>query len=137
MKLRTLALACATLALPLATLANPTPTSNWTGVWESKLDGITAVTLTLADDAGALDGTIVFHVILKENASTPAHSGSTEPHTLIHPHVEGNKLSFQVRRGNGSNQILNMAVELNPSGKADFQCSNCGSGPKAELEKMH
>jgi len=133
MNLKTLALACATL--PLTANANPTP--NWTGVWESKLDGITAVTLTLADDAGTLDGTIVFHVVLKENESTPAHSGSTEPHTLIHPHADGNKLSFQVRRGNGSNQILNMAVELNPSGKADFQCSNCGSGPKTELEKMH
>jgi hypothetical protein len=133
MKLRTLALACATLALPFTAIANPT--SNWTGVWESKLDGVTAVTLTLAEDAGTLDGTIVFHAVSREGGQP--HSISIEPHTLMNPHLEGNILSFQVRRGNGSAEVLNMTVELNNPNKAQFHCTNCGpEGTKAELDRM-
>jgi hypothetical protein len=64
------------------------------------------------------------------------HVASTEPHTLIHPHVDGDTLAFQVKRGNGSNEILDMAVELTPAGNAEFRCSNCSAtGTRAELEK--
>jgi len=106
----------------------------WTGVWQGTLDGIPAVTLTLADDAGEANGTIVFHAIKKENGH--AFSFSTEPHTLIHPRVDGNTISFHVKRGNGSAEILNMTVELREDGNVAFSCSNCGSeGTHAELER--
>jgi len=107
----------------------------WTGVWQGTLDGVPAVTLTLADDAGEANGTIVFHAIKNENGH--AYSFSTEPHTLIHPRVEGNTISFQVKRGNGSAEILNMAVELSKDGNVAFNCSNCGpEGTRAELERI-
>ena len=107
----------------------------WSGVWQGTLDGIPSVTLTLADDTGEANGTIVFHAIKKENGH--AYSFSTEPHTLIHPRVDGNTISFQVRRGNGSAEILNMAVELDKDGNVKFNCSNCGpDGTKAELDRM-
>ena len=107
----------------------------WTGVWQGTLDGVPAVTLTLADDAGEANGTIVFHAIKNENGH--AYSFSTEPHTLIHPRVEGNTLSFQVIRGNGSAEVLNMSAELNNDGNIQFACVNCGpEGTKAELDRM-
>jgi len=107
----------------------------WTGVWQGTLDGIPAVTLTLADDAGEANGTIVFHAIKKDNGH--AYSFSTEPHTLIHPQIEGNTLSFRVKRGNGSEEILQMSVELEKDGNIRFNCSNCGSeGSKAVLQRM-
>jgi hypothetical protein len=110
----------------------------WTGVWQGTLGGIPSVTLTLADDAGEANGTIVFHAIKNENGH--AFAFSTEPHTLISPRVsgvDGNTISFQVRRGNGSSEILNMAVELEKDGNIKFNCSNCGpDGTKADLERM-
>ncbi len=107
----------------------------WTGVWQGNLDGVPAVILTLANDAGEANGTIVFHAIKNENGH--AYSFSTEPHTLIHPRVEGNTLSFQVIRGNGSAEVLNMSVELNKDGNIAFSCPNCGpEGSKAELERI-
>jgi hypothetical protein len=107
----------------------------WSGVWQAKLDGIPAVELTLADDAGEPNGTIVFHAI-KNNDGHP-FSFSTEPHTLIQPRMNGNVLSFQVKRGNGSAEILNMSVELEQDGNIKFACSNCGpEGTKADMERM-
>ena len=107
----------------------------WTGVWQGNLDGVPAVILTLANDAGEANGTIVFHAIKNENGH--AYSFSTEPHTLIHPRVEGNTLSFQVVRGNGSTEVLNMSVELSNDGNIQFTCTNCGpQGTKAELDRL-
>ena len=107
----------------------------WTGVWQGNLDGVPAVILTLANDAGEANGTIVFHAIKDENGH--AYSFSTEPHTLIHPRVEGNTLSFQVIRGNGSAEVLNMSVELNKDGNIQFTCPNCGpDGSHAELDRI-
>jgi len=106
----------------------------WTGVWQGNLDGVPAVTLTLADDAGEANGTIVFHLIKKENGH--AYSASTEPHTLIHPRIDENRISFQVKRGNGSSEILNMSAELGKDGNIKFNCSSCGEGTRAELERI-
>jgi hypothetical protein len=138
-------LASLTIAAMLSTAANAQTAAQsidkpfihpvWTGVWQGNLDGVPAVILTLANDAGEANGTIVFHAIKNENGH--AYSFSTEPHTLIHPRVDGNMISFQVKRGNGSSEILNMSVELNKDGNVQFTCSNCGpEGSKAQLERI-
>jgi hypothetical protein len=81
------------------------------------------------------NGTIVFHAIQKDNGH--AYSFSTEPHTLVHPRLDGDTVSFQVKRGNGSNEILNMAVQLDWNGNMQFPCANCGpQGTHAELQWM-
>ena len=137
-------LASLTIAAMLSTAANaqtaaqsidkPFIHPKWTGVWQGTLDGVPAVTLTLADDAGEANGTIVFHLIKKDNGH--AYSISTEPHTLIHPRVEGDTISFQVKRGNGSAEILNMTVDLEQDGRVKFRCANCNPETTAELERM-
>ena len=110
----------------------------WTGVWQGTLDGVPSVTLTLADDAGEANGTIVFHAIKNDHGH--AYSFSTEPHTLIQPRfsgTDGNTISFQVKRGNGFAEILNMVVTLGEDGVIQFKCSNCGpDGTKAALARM-
>jgi hypothetical protein len=99
----------------------------WTGVWQANL--------TLANDAGETNGTIVFHAIKKQDGH--AFSFSTEPHTLIHPQMQDDTLSFQVVRGNGSAEVLNMSAQLRNDGSIAFTCSNCGpQGSKAELDRM-
>ena len=126
------ALMCSSIA-PAASPAN----SPWTGVWQAKLEGMPAVELTLADDAGEVNGTVVFHIVLKEKGATTPHLGSTEPHTMIHPHLDGDTLSFQVVRGNGSHQVLDMSVKKLADGNMDFHCSNCSAtGTQAELDKV-
>lgn len=135
MKMRSFAIACT--AMVLASVAGATsPSNGWTGVWQAKLDGQPAVELTLADDAGEVGGTIVFHIVLK-NGGAP-RVASTEPHTMIRPHMDGDTLVFQVVRGNGSNEVLDMSVKKRSDGNMDFSCSNCSAtGTQAELEKVN
>jgi hypothetical protein len=136
------ALAATLFALPHAnaqaaaeSIAKPVVHPAWTGVWQGKLDGVPSVELTLADDAGQVNGAIVFHAIGNDHGH--AYSFSTEPHTLIHPRLDGNTLAFQVIRGNGSREVLNMSVQLLPDGNIAFTCSNCGpEGSRAELARM-
>ena len=135
MKKRNFAIACAAVMLATVAGAGSPDGGKWTGVWQAKLDGQPAVELTLADDAGNVDGTIVFHIVIKDSAGP--HVASTEPHTLIRPRLVGDTLSFQVIRGNGSNEVLDMAVKMGAPGKLEFECSNCGAeGTRAELEKV-
>jgi hypothetical protein len=135
MKKRFIAIACGVMVLATAAGAASTSNGAWTGVWQGKLDGLPAVELTLADDAGDVGGTVVFHLVLKDGGA--AHVASTEPHTLIHPHVDGETLTFQVIRGSGSNEVLEMVAKKSADGKMDFYCSNCGASPAhADLERV-
>jgi hypothetical protein len=130
------AIACAAAMFASQAGAATATAGTWTGVWQGTLDGLPAVELTLADDGGEVGGTIVFHLILKKDG--PPHVASTEPHTLIRPRVEGDTLTFQVIRGNGSHQVLDMSARKLADGKIDFRCSNCdANGTRAELEKVH
>jgi hypothetical protein len=120
----------------LQSIDKPIIPPKWTGVWQAHLDGVPSVTLTLADDAGESNGTIVFHAIKNDHGHP--YSFSTEPHTLIHPHIDGNAFTFQVVRGNGSKEVLNMEVEFKQDGNLHFACTNCGlEGTKAEMVRMN
>jgi hypothetical protein len=135
MKKRSFVIACGAMMLASVAGAASSSAGTWTGVWQGELDGLPAVELTLADDAGEVGGTVVFHIILKDGGAPRV--ASTEPHTMIHPHVEGDTLAFQVIRGNGSHEVLNMSAKMTAGGKMDFRCTNCGAtGTQAELEKV-
>jgi hypothetical protein len=137
MKKRIFAIVFGSMMLATVAGAASTGSGTWTGVWQAKLEGQPAVELTLADDAGDVGGTIVFHIVLKEKGATTPHVASTEPHTLINPRVGGDTLTFQVVRGNGSHEVLDMSAQRMADGRMDFRCSNCGSeGTHAELEKV-
>jgi len=135
MKKRLLAITCGSMMLATVAGAASSNNATWTGVWQAKLEGQPAVELTLAEDAGEVGGTIVFHIVVKDGGAPRV--GSTEPHTLINPHIEGDTLRFQVIRGNGSHEVLDMSAARMADGKMDFRCSNCSAtGTQAELEKV-
>ena len=108
--------------------------SEWIGVWEGRLDGQPSVTLTLARDTGQLSGTLVLNIIKKEDGGQP-HVAAVEPHALINPRVDGNSLSFGVRKIDQST-LLNFIVALTPEGKARIHCTNCGKdAPTVDMDR--
>jgi hypothetical protein len=111
--------------------------SAWTGVWQGELDGQPAVTLTLADDGGALGGTVVFNLVEREDGGMP-HVVSIQPHVLLEPQVDGTTLTFQIMRRNRSESTMQFTVGLDGDGKARIHCLNCGpDAPLAEIIKLH
>lgn len=131
MKAGMMSLACVLVAL----VCWPQPATgsheNWIGVWQAKAENQPGITLTLADDAGDLGGTVVFEVWNREENRLIAH----EPHTLMRVRLDGNVLSFEVTACYNRSGILKMTVELTKNGVAQFRCSNCGSEAVTELEK--
>ena len=115
--------ACLPFLLACATSAQSTGNSSWQGVWQSQLEGQPGVTLTLAEDGGQLAGTIVFYVVSRDGGT--AHVIGSSVH-WVHPHIDGNTLSFQVKRKSDAKQ-LDMAVMLMDGEKARLQCVNCGN----------
>lgn len=132
MKARIMMIAGALMALACAAQAATETYDNWIGVWQAKAENQPGITLTLPADAGDLGGTVVFEVWNREENRLIAH----EPHTLMHPHVDGNVLSFQVNGCCNKSEILNMTVELSDNGNAKFRCANCGSVAVTALQKQ-
>jgi hypothetical protein len=127
--------ACVAIAAACATLAEPPDRAQWVGVWQGKLDELPSVTLTLADDTGELDGTLVLNVIEKQDGQ--ARIAAIEPHVLVHPHFDGNVFSFGVRKIDGSRDLLNFTAGLTPEGKARIHCTNCGAeAPVVDMDRL-
>jgi hypothetical protein len=109
--------------------------AQWAGVWQGELDGLPSVTLTLANDTGQLGGTLVLNIIEKEDGG--ARIKAREPHVLVHPQLDGNTLSFGVRKIDGSSDLLNFTVALTPEGKARIHCTNCGAdAPVVDMSRI-
>ena len=107
-------------ALLIATTlaAQSTSPSDWAGVWQGELDGQPSVVLTLAQDNGSLEGTLVLNIITRDGARP--HIIAHEPHTLIQPEVHGARLSFRLKRIDGSSAPMNFSVELTSADRARF-----------------
>jgi hypothetical protein len=97
----------------------------WLGVWHAELDGQPSVTLTLADDSGALGGTVVFNLVERQEQGE-ARVVSIQPHVLLHARVEATTLSFDVMRPDHSQAPLQFAVTLDGAERARIHCLNCG-----------
>ena len=59
----------------------PVTIRKWVGVWEGQLDGKPGVTVTLGNDTGDLQGTIVFNVVTREGGGD-AHVIGHDAHAL-------------------------------------------------------
>jgi hypothetical protein len=56
--------------------------------------------------------------------------------SLVNPQVDGNNLNFEVRKIDGSSDLLNFTVALTPEGKARIHCTNCGKdAPTVDMER--
>jgi hypothetical protein len=107
-------------ALLIATTlaAQSTSPSDWVGVWQGELDEIPSVVLTVAQDNGSLEGTLVLNIITRDG--TRPHIVAHEPHTLMQPEVHGARLSFRLKRIDGSSAPMNFSVELTSADRARF-----------------
>ena len=109
--------------------------AGWVGVWQGKLDGQPSVILTLAEDTGTLEGTLVLNIITREDGGQPrivAH----EPHVVVRPRIDGNNLSFQLKRLDASSPMMDFTVILTAPGSARIHCLNCGDdAPVVEMTR--
>jgi len=65
------------------------------GVWRAELDNLPAATLTITDEAGPLQGAMLFFLIRRDQGKVPTSSpGIPEP--LFNPQFDGKTLTFQV-----------------------------------------
>jgi hypothetical protein len=126
---------CALFIAATTLAAQSTSPSDWAGVWQGELDGQPSVVLTLAQDNGSLEGTLVLNIITRDGARP--HIIAHEPHTLIQPEVHGARLSFRLKRIDGSSEPMNFSFELTSADRAKIHCHNCGeNAPTVEMTKQ-
>ena len=129
-------LGCTLLISAGAASAQPKDSGEWAGVWQGQLDGQPSVILTLAEDTGELGGTVVLNIISREGGQPQVVA--REPHVLVRPRVETNKLSFELMRINKSDAPMNFTVVFTSEGRAQIHCLNCGAdAPIVDLVKEH
>jgi hypothetical protein len=131
--MRSALITVATSMLALATIvAQPAGNTAWIGVWTAQLDGQPGTTLTLGDDAGELGGTLVMNMVSREGGQP--HVIETDTHVLIAPRLEGDTLTFSIKRMHNTDQPAQFSVTLIGNGKAKTRCLNCGAdAPVVEL----
>lgn len=60
-----------------------------------------------------------------------------EPHTLLHPKLEGDTLSFQIKFGGDRTGLARVTVLFSPDNKAQLRCLDCGpDSPTSELTRQ-
>ena len=125
---------CVGMIMMCCAAAQSNSGSGWVGVWQGELDGQPSVILTLAEDTGALEGTLVLNIIKREGGQ--AHIVAHEPHVLVHPMIDGSRLSFQLKRLNPSSPMMDFTVTLTAQRSARIHCLTCGNdAPEVEMTK--
>ena len=126
MRFRMLETLCVLLAATVwcAVSAQSSNFSPWVGVWQGELDGQPSVVLTLAEDTGTLEGTLVLNIINRDGGQP--HVIAHEPHVLMQLRRDGSTLSFQLKRIDGSTPPMEFTVKLAAPNSATIHCLNCG-----------
>jgi len=119
------------ISSPAQTESSSTASSaRWVGVWQGQLEGLPGVVLTLGDDQGEVSGTIVFTAL--RDGRVAGHA----THVILHPHVDGNRLSFQVKRPDGAEDVVDMSLNMSSDGEGQLVCQKCGSAAPIAMEKI-
>ena len=104
--------------------------AKWVGVWEGQTRDLLGLTLTLGDDAGEVGGTIVNNVM--RDGTIVGHMA----HVLLHPHIEGDSLSFQVKDDRNPKELIDMSMEMTGGSAAHLHCKNCGAAFSMTMERI-
>jgi hypothetical protein len=130
-------IAMAVLAMAAcATVTAQTTNQDWVGIWHANVGGQPSSTLTLATDTGELGGTLVLDMVSGEGGQPHVIAG--DPHVLIKPVVDGNRLTFQVKMQKplGPGFVASFEVKRIAADEATIHCVNCGAdAPVVELAK--
>ena len=119
-------IACAGAPVKLPAQATPgsaATNARWVGVWEGRTIDLPGLTLTLGDDTGDVTGTIVDNVM--RDGVIVGHMA----HVLLHPRVDGNTFSFQVKNDRNPAELLDMSLDLTGGSTALLHCPKCGATP--------
>jgi hypothetical protein len=65
------------------------------GLWHGEWDNLPAATLNITDEAGPLQGAMLFYLIRK-NEGKPATASPGLPEPLFNPRFDGKSLTFQL-----------------------------------------
>jgi hypothetical protein len=86
------------LGITLASLGRATEKTHYsaiTGIWRAELFGLPAATLNITDEAGPLQGAMLFYLI-RHDEGKPATSSPGIPEPLFNPNFDGKSLTFQL-----------------------------------------
>ena len=129
--LSAIALICSTtLASAQAGPSSMSSNLKWVGVWQGQLESFPGVVLTLGDDLGELSGTMVFTAI--RDGVIAGHT----THNILHPHLDGNRLYFQVKDPRDGDHILEMSLDLTSDSKGRLLCLKCEAASPIAMEKI-
>jgi hypothetical protein len=65
------------------------------GIWRGEYENLPAATLNVTDEAGPLQGAMLFYLI-RRNEGKPSTSSPGIPEPLFNPQFDGKKLTFQL-----------------------------------------
>jgi len=135
MNIRMGGVVCVGMIMMCCAAAQPNSDSGWVGVWQGELDGQPSVILTLAEDTGTLEGTLVLNIIKREGGGQ-AHIVRHEAHVVVRPRISGNRLSFQLKRLDPSSPMMDFTVTLTAERSARIHCLTCGDdAPVVEMTR--
>lgn len=94
---RSRTLLLATTMLVIAALAAPQTPNNdaITGIWRGEIDNVPAAVLNITDEAGPLQGAMLFYLV-RRHPGKPSTSSPGLPEALFNPQFDGKKLTFQL-----------------------------------------
>ena len=110
-------------ALLLAAVTIAT-TPSVTGSWEGKMNGAKAVTLSLSENSGKVDGRAVFYIIRSESDGKPVN-GSPAAFPILKTEWDGRLLRFSVVNSEGET----VKFEMKLLGAASASLSRLGDEP--------
>ena len=126
---------CVGMMMLCRAAAQPNSDAGWVGVWQGELDGQPSVILTLAEDTGTLEGTLVLNIVTRDGGQP--HIVARQPHVVVRPRIDGNRLSFQLKRLKASSPMMDFTVTLTTDRSARIHCLNCGDdAPVVEMTKQ-
>jgi hypothetical protein len=86
------------LSITLASLAGATGNGQYdaiTGIWRGELFGVPAATPNITDEAGPLQGAMLFYLVRRDEGK-PVTSSAGVPEPLFNPKFDGKSLTFQL-----------------------------------------
>lgn len=86
----------ATMLVVAALAGQPKPNNNdIVGIWRGEIDNVPAATLNITDEAGPLQGAMLFYLV-RRHPGKPSTSSPGLPEALFNPQFDGKRLTFQL-----------------------------------------
>jgi hypothetical protein len=93
-----------------------TPSTSIAGTWEGKLDGLPGVKLAVSSKNGNVTGNVTFYLIKHNPDGSNPHVDGQSTGPIEHTRLNGNTLTFEVSRADGS--VVRFRMELKSENQA-------------------